>query len=613
MVLTRKMIDINHEKGQIKHLNYDLLIIGAGGTGLRAAIEAAKEDISIGIVTKSLLGKAHTVMAEGGVAAAFGNVNEKDNWEVHYHDTIKGGGYHGNWRLVEILVKESPGLVMELERWGAVFDRTPEGKILQRNFGGHTYPRLAHVGDRTGLEMIRILEETVIHNENVKVHVETTITKLLTVNNEIVGAFGFDRTSGQLICFHAKAIIMATGGTGKMFTITSNSWEGTGDGHALAFDIGTEIIDFEFIQFHPTGMAAPSNVEGTLVTEGVRGEGGILLNSENERFMFNYIPEKYLSQYAETEEEANRWLAGDESARKPPELLTRDVVSAAIRSEVSVGRGSPNNAVYLDIGSIREAEYIKTKLPSMYHQMKTLAKLDITKEKFEVAPTAHHTMGGIKFSHENNSSNIKGLFAAGETTGGVHGANRLGGNALADIIVFGLRAGKFATKYVQTISEYPKIPDELLETAIEYTLQPFDETNTENPYELHKELQQMMTLNYGLSTEESLNTALDEIEKLSKRMEKSKATGNRLYNPSWHQAMDLRNLLICAKMTVTASLKRKESRGGHARGDYLELDPKLQEIVYVLTKGTNGEIVINDETNEPMRADLMDIIKKFEA
>ncbi|MCE7735946.1 MAG: fumarate reductase/succinate dehydrogenase flavoprotein subunit [Candidatus Heimdallarchaeota archaeon] len=607
------MIDINHEKGQIKHLNYDLLIIGAGGTGLRAAIEAAKENISIGVVTKSLLGKAHTVMAEGGVAASFGNVNPKDNWEVHYHDTIKGGGYHGNWRLVEMLVKESPNAVRELEKWGAVWDRTPEGKMLQRNFGGHAYPRLVHVGDRTGLEMIRILEETVIHEENVTAHVETTITKLLTQDNEIVGAFGYERTTGQLICFHTKAIIMATGGTGKMFTITSNSWEGTGDGHALAFDIGTEIIDFEFIQFHPTGMAAPSNVEGTLVTEGVRGEGGILLNSENERFMFNYIPEKYKSQYADTEEEANRWLAGDESARKPPELLTRDVVSAAIRSEVSEGRGSPNDAAYLDIGSIRDADYIKTKLPSMYHQMKTLAKLDITKEKFEVAPTAHHTMGGIKFSYEDNSSNIKGLFAAGETSGGVHGANRLGGNALADIIVFGIRAGKFASEYVKSQSDYPEISDELLEMAITYTLQPFDETNTENPYELHKELQEMMTLQYGLSTEESLNSALETLKELSKRMEKSKATGNRVYNPSWHQAMDLRNLITCAKMTVTSSLKRNESRGGHARGDYLELDPKLQDIVYVLTKGTNGEIVIHEEINEPMREDLMDIINKFES
>ncbi|MHA2032871.1 MAG: FAD-binding protein, partial [Candidatus Kariarchaeaceae archaeon] len=362
------MIDINQEKEQIKHLNYDLLIIGAGGTGLRAAIEAAKEDISIAVVTKTNLGKAHTVMAEGGVAASFGNVNPKDNWEVHYHDTIKGGGYHGNWKLVEMLVKESPDIIMELERWGAVFDRTPEGKILQRNFGGHSYPRLAHVGDRTGLEIIRILEEIVIHKQNVDILMETTITRLLKEGNDIVGAFGFNRITGELICFHTKAIIMATGGTGKMFTITSNSWEGTGDGHALAFDIGAEIIDFEFIQFHPTGMAWPTNVEGTLVTEGVRGEGGILLNSEGKRFMFNYIPEKYIPQYAETEEEANRWLEGDESARKPPELLTRDVVAAAIRSEVSEGRGTPHDAAYLDIGSIRDADYIKLKLPSMYHQ-----------------------------------------------------------------------------------------------------------------------------------------------------------------------------------------------------------------------------------------------------
>ncbi|MHA2276072.1 MAG: fumarate reductase/succinate dehydrogenase flavoprotein subunit [Candidatus Kariarchaeaceae archaeon] len=607
------MIDINQEKEQIKHLNYDLLIIGAGGTGLRAAIEAAKEDISIAVVTKTNLGKAHTVMAEGGVAASFGNVNPKDNWEVHYHDTIKGGGYHGNWKLVEMLVKESPDIIMELERWGAVFDRTPEGKILQRNFGGHSYPRLAHVGDRTGLEIIRILEEIVIHKQNVDILMETTITRLLKEGNDIVGAFGFNRITGELICFHTKAIIMATGGTGKMFTITSNSWEGTGDGHALAFDIGAEIIDFEFIQFHPTGMAWPTNVEGTLVTEGVRGEGGILLNSEGKRFMFNYIPEKYIPQYAETEEEANRWLEGDESARKPPELLTRDVVAAAIRSEVSEGRGTPHDAAYLDIGSIRDADYIKLKLPSMYHQMKTLAKVDITKEPVEVAPTAHHTMGGIKFNPDTNLSNINGLFAAGETSGGVHGANRLGGNALADILVFGLRAGKHASKFVKDISDYPAISEANIEMAIEYTLKPFDDQNTENPYKLHEELQEMMTYQYGLSTEESLNEALKKLDDLEKRINKSKAAGSRNYNPSWHQSIDLRNLLTCARMTVTASLIRKESRGGHARGDYLELNHDLQDIVYVLTSGPNGEIEIKEEVNEPMREDLAEVIKKFES
>lgn len=606
------MIDINAEINKVKHLNYDLLIIGAGGTGLRAAIEAAKEDISIAVITKSLLGKAHTVMAEGGVAASFGNVNPKDNWEVHFHDTFKGGAYHGNWRLVEMLVKESPDIIMELERWGAVWDRTPEGKMLQRNFGGHSYPRLVHVGDRTGLEMIRILEETVIHKKNVTTHMETTITKLLTVNNEIVGAFGYDRKSGELICFHTKAIIMATGGVGKMFTITSNSWEGTGDGHVLAYDVGAEIVDFEFIQFHPTGMAHPSNVEGTLVTEGVRGEGGILLNSEGNRFMFNYIPERYKSQYAETEEEANRWLAGDDTARKPPELLTRDVVSAAIRSEVAGGRGSPHNAAFLDIGSIRDADYIKLKLPSMYHQMKTLAKLDITKEPFEVAPTAHHMMGGIKYSYQDNQSNVKGLFAAGETAGGLHGANRLGGNALADIMVFGLRAGKFAGQYSSGINDFKNIPTDLLESAIEFTLAPFDENNSENPYTLHDELREMMTTNYGLSTKESLKDAIEKLKEFRQRALKCKTTGSRAYNPSWHQSLDMLNLVQCAFMTVEASLKRNESRGGHQRGDYLEINTDLQNIWYVLTKGENGEIAIHEEIIEKISDELQKVIDKFE-
>ncbi len=593
------------------HKEYDVLVIGAGGTGLRAAIAAAQDkELKIGIISKTLLGKAHTVMAEGGVAGSFGNVNPNDNWKVHFRDTFKGSYWHGNWRLAKILVDEAPERILELERWGAVWDRTPEGKILQRNFGGHAYPRLAHIGDRTGLELIRTLEEHIIHEDNIDLNMETTITKLLVKDNKILGAFGFDRVTGQLIVFKAKTVIMATGGLGKLFTITSNSWEGTGDGYSLAFEAGAELIDMEFIQFHPTGMAYPPNVAGTLVTEGVRGEGAYLKNSEGERFMFNYIPEKFSKDYADTEEEANRWLEGDENARKPPELLTRDVVAAAIRSEVAAGRGSPHGAAWLDIACVRDADYIKKKLPSMYHQMKTLSKLDITKEAFEVAPTAHHAMGGMRYKWDTNETNISGLYAAGEAAGGVHGGNRLGGNALADIIVFGKRAGDAAAIAAKTKS-FEDIPQNLIDEAIEVTLAPFKEENTENPYLLHEELRDMMTVEYGFSTEESLTKAKKILEEMKVRASKCGTSGDRAYNPGWDQALSMKHVVQVALLTIESSLMRKESRGGHARGDYLETDTSIQDILYVQKRGPNGEIVVHEEILEPVSEELLKVLAEF--
>ncbi|MHA2170010.1 MAG: fumarate reductase/succinate dehydrogenase flavoprotein subunit, partial [Candidatus Kariarchaeaceae archaeon] len=589
----------------------DVLIIGTGGTGIRAAIAAAEQDASVALVSKSLLGKAHTVMAEGGVAASYGNVIPDDNWEVHYKDTYKGSGYHGNWRLIEILVKESPERVMELERWGAVWDRTPEGKILQRNFGGHSYARLAHVGDRTGLEMIRTLEEKVIHHENIELYMETTITKLLTIGTEIIGAFGYDRNSGQLLCFKTKSIILGTGGVGKVFTITSNSLECTGDGVSLAFDAGAELIDMEFIQFHPTGTAYPMSAEGLLVTEGVRGEGGILKNNEGKRFMFNYIPDKYKDSYAPTEEEANRWVAGDMSARKPPELLTRDVVAQAILDEVKAGRGAPTGGVYLDIASVRSPEYIHQKLPSMWHQFHKLAGIDITKEMMQVAPTAHHMMGGVRVRSEDSGSNLTGLFAAGECAGGLHGANRLGGNALADIIVFGARAGLSAAKHAAAKSSYTEIPENLVKEAIELTLSPFDTTNTENPYALHKELQTIMSDNVVIRTKESLERALNDLRALKERIAKAKAEEGRKYNPSWHVALDLKHMIQCSLFIVTCALKREESRGGHMRLDFPDANPDLREVLYILKKGADGGIELIEDKNEPISAELQEMIDRL--
>lgn len=607
------MTNVEEEFSNLKEVELDILILGAGGAGLRAAIAASDEgpDLKIGVVSKSLLGKAHTVMAEGGVAASFGNVDKRDNWKVHFKDTMKGGGYHNNYKLAEILVKESPDRIRELERWGAVWDRTPEGRMLQRNFGGHEFPRLVHVGDRTGLEIIRTLEEWIIHQENIEIFMETTITRILTKDGAVSGALGYHRQTGELVLFKTKAIIMASGGLGKLFTITSNSWESTGDGFMLALNAGAELVDMEFIQFHPTGMAYPSSVKGVLVTEGVRGEGGVLRNSEGERFMFRYIPEIYKNTYAETEEEANRWLAGDDTARKPPELLTRDVVAAAILKEVEEGRGSPHGAAFLNIGEMRDAAYIHKKLPSMYHQMKTLSDIDITKEPFEVAPTAHHAMGGIKFDVETSESNLKGLFAAGECAGGVHAANRLGGNALADILVFGNRAGKSAAKIVPT-RDFVAIDDTQVKDAIVHTLEPFNAENTENPYPLFDELQKIMSRYKIIGTEEGLTKAMDEMEVLGKKVAKVGVQGSRTYNNGWHSCLDIKNLWELGKIVLTGSKARKESRGAHRRADYPSTNPDMQYIWFTFTRGEDGEIKFSETPMEKISDELQAVLDEYD-
>ncbi|MDZ4224498.1 MAG: fumarate reductase/succinate dehydrogenase flavoprotein subunit, partial [bacterium] len=542
---------------------HDVIVIGAGGAGLRAAIEAAVQGASVGIVCKSLLGKAHTVMAEGGVAAAMGNVDLRDNWQVHFRDTMRGGKMMNNWRMAQIHAQESPARVNELEAWGAVFDRTKDGKILQRNFGGHRFPRLAHVGDRTGLEIIRTLQDHAIHKKNLEVYMECTITHLLKEGNQICGAFGYRRTTGEFLFFKTKAVILATGGIGKSFRINSNSWEYTGDGQALAYKAGADLIDMEFVQFHPTGMVWPLSVKGTLVTEGVRGEGGILKNSKGERFMFRYVPDMFKGEFAETEDEAKRWLAGDKSSRRPPELLTRDVVAKAITAEVKAGRGSPHGGVFLDIASQRDAETIKKKLPSMYHQFKELANVDITKEPMEIGPTCHYIMGGIRVDAETAAATVPGLYAAGESAAGLHGANRLGGNSLSDLLVFGRRAGLAAAQYSKdhgqrTMDHGPKAQQ--IEECEKQLLKPFEQRNGENPYAVMEELQKVMEANVGIVREEKeLQKALDHLAQLKIRAKNVKADGDRTYNPGWQTCLDLENMLIVSEAITRGALERKES------------------------------------------------------
>ncbi|RMG25875.1 MAG: fumarate reductase/succinate dehydrogenase flavoprotein subunit [Methanobacteriota archaeon] len=605
--------NVDEELKKVIRKSYDVLIIGAGGAGLRAAIAAAEAGVNVGVVTKSLLGKAHTVMAEGGAAAALGNVDSRDNWKVHFRDTMKGGKYHNNWRMVEIFAKEAPERIRELEMYGAVFDRTEEGKIKQRNFGGHKYPRLAHVGDRTGLELIRTLQDKAIHFDNLHVEMETTITKLIVENEEVKGAFGYNRQTGELIAFSAKSVIIATGGFGKVFRVTSNSWELTGDGESLAYREGVELTDMEFIQFHPTGMVYPNSVKGTLVTEGVRGEGGILLNNKGERFMFRYIPEMFKVDYAETEEEAERWFKGDPTARRPPELLTRDVVAKAIIAEVKAGRGSPHGGAFLDIASRRTPEEIKRVLPSMHHQFLKLAKLDITKEPMEVGPTAHYAMGGIRVDGETQETNIKGIFAAGEAAAGLHGANRLGGNSLTDLIVFGKIAGDHAAKRAKEVSQ-KELNDEEIKEAIEFTLKPFDESNDEDPYQLHAELKELMEEYVGIIRDEKgLTTAIEKLKEMMKRADRLKAVGDtRTYNSSWHQALDIKNMVTVALIIATAALQRKESRGGHTREDYPETDESLTNVLYVIKKGEDGFPVVSEATYPPMPDELVQAMKEVE-
>src|SRR6266571_2052 len=542
---------------------HDVLVIGAGGAGLRAAIEASAEGARVGLVCKSLLGKAHTVMAEGGIAAAMANVDDRDNWKVHFADTMRGGQYVNQWRMAELHAKEAPDRVRELEAWGTVFDRTPDGRILQRNFGGHKYPRLAHVGDRTGLEMIRTLQDHGVH-QGIDVHMEHTILSILEEDGRAVGAFGYERERGRFKIFYAKAIVLATGGIGRGYKITSNSWEYTGDGHSLAYHAGAELIDMEFVQFHPTGMVWPPSVMGILVTEGVRGEGGILTNKEGRRFMFDEIPDSYRAQTADNEEEGWRYCRGDKNARRPPELLTRDHIARCIVREIKEGRGSPHGGVFLDIAWIKQklpdaADYIKRKLPSMYHQFKQLADIDITEQPMEVGPTTHYAMGGIHVDPDTQMSRVPGLFAAGECAAGINGANRLGGNSLSDIVVFGKRAGEFAARFARD-NKLGQINNDKSDSVSREALAPFDRSGGETPYEIQGDLQELMQHNVGIvRTESEMQHALEQLQKLKERANHAGVVGHREFNPGWHTALDLKNLLTVSEAITRAAIEWKES------------------------------------------------------
>lgn len=601
-----------------KH-EYDVLVIGAGGAGLRAAIAASAEGISVGLVCKSLLGKAHTVMAEGGVAAALANVDERDGWQVHFADTMRGGQYLNNWRMAELHAKEAPDRVRELEAWGALFDRTADGRILQRNFGGHQFPRLAHVGDRTGLEMIRTLQDHGIH-QGVDVHMECTVVALTKDEDRVSGAFGYEREKGRFKMFSANAIVLATGGVGRAFKITSNSWEYTGDGHALAYHAGADLIDMEFVQFHPTGMVWPSSVRGILVTEGVRGEGGILTNSEGRRFMFDDIPELYRSQTADNEEEGWRYTQGDRDARRPPELLTRDHVARCIVREVQQGRGSPHGGVFLDIAWIQEkmpnsAAHIRRKLPSMYHQFKELAGIDITAEPMEVGPTTHYAMGGVRVDPDSQMTSVSGLFAAGECGAGLHGANRLGGNSLSDLLVFGQRAGEYAARFAKENGR-TILDEDQIGAISNWALKPLESQtrdSNDNPYQIQYSLQEMMQELVGIArNEEGLSNALSNIADLRQRSESVTAIGNREYNAGWHTALDLHNLMICAEAIALAALERKASIGAHSRDDYPDKEePNTKKYNTIVRKGANGEMQILREEIPEVRADLQEIIEEI--
>jgi succinate dehydrogenase / fumarate reductase, flavoprotein subunit len=594
---------------------HDVLVIGAGGAGLRAAIEASAAGVSVGLICKSLLGKAHTVMAEGGIAAALANVDERDNWKVHFADTMRGGQYVNQWRMAELHAKEAPDRVRELEAWGAVFDRTRDGRILQRNFGGHKYPRLAHVGDRTGLEMIRTLQDHGVH-QGIDVHMERTILTLLKQSGRVVGAFGYDRERGRFLVFRAKAIVLATGGIGRAYKITSNSWEYTGDGHALAYLAGAELIDMEFVQFHPTGMVWPPSVCGILVTEGVRGEGGILTNKDGRRFMFDSIPENYRAQTADNEEEGWRYCQGDKDARRPPELLTRDHIARCIVREIKEGRGSPHGGVFLDIAWIKKkipnaAVHIKKKLPSMYHQFKQLADIDITEQAMEVGPTTHYVMGGIRVDSDTQMSRLPGLFAAGECAAGINGANRLGGNSLSDLLVFGKRAGEFAARFAKE-NQLGDINGDEIEDAAREALRPFDRREGENPYTLQRDLQETMQDNVGIVRNETeMKSQLEHLRKLWERASRVGVTGNREFNPGWHTALDLKNLLIVSEAITRAALERKESRGAQFREDYPDKDERFSKVNTIVYKSADGATAIRLEPLPDMPDYLKEIIQEM--
>ncbi len=605
---------------------HDVLVIGAGGAGLRAAIEASAAGVSVGLVCKSLLGKAHTVMAEGGMAAALANVDARDSWKVHFADTMRGGQYVNNWRMVQLHAQEAPARVKELEAWGAVFDRTKDGRILQRNFGGHKYPRLAHVGDRTGLEMIRTLQDHGIHR-GITPYMECTIIRLLKDGDRISGAFGYYRERGKFVLFKAKAVVLATGGIGKAYKITSNSWEYTGDGHALAYHAGAELIDMEFLQFHPTGMVWPPSVRGLLITEGVRGEGGVLRNSKNERFMFGDIPDNYKTSTADNEQEGFLYVIGEkyqgQDCRRPPELLTRDHVARCIVREVKQGRGSPHGGVLLELQTfvdwldrlmpgLNKAEHIKKKLPSMYHQFKELGNIDITTQAMEVGPTTHYIMGGIRVDGDSQMSRIPGLFACGECAAGINGANRLGGNSLSDLLVLGKRAGEFAAKYAHEHSAGQVQADQLQE-AERWALAFMDAPQgDENPFKVQQDLQEMMQDLVGIvRREDEMQRSLDGLQKLWERAQKVRVHGNREYNPGWHTAMDLHNLLTVSEAITRAALERKESRGGQFRDDFPKKDtPKYGQVNTVIWQGDDGRLQLRMDRIPEMPAELKEIIKQ---
>jgi len=613
----------------IERHSYDVVVIGAGGAGLRAAIEARQAGKRVAVISKSLFGKAHTVMAEGGAAAAMGNVNPKDNWQVHFRDTMRGGKFLNHFRMAELHAKEAPDRIWELETWGALFDRTKEGKISQRNFGGHEYPRLAHVGDRTGLELIRTLQQRVValqqqdhdrtgdYETHLRVFAETTIVRLLKDSEgRIAGAVGYYRETGEFVLFQAPAVILATGGIGRSYTVTSNSWEYTGDGHALALLAGATLVNMEFIQFHPTGMVWPPSVKGILVTESVRGDGGVLRNSEGKRFMFDYVPDVFRKQYAETEEEADRWYTDQENNRRPPELLPRDEVARSINSEVKAGRGTPNGGVYLDVSTRLPAEEIRRRLPSMYHQFKELADVDITAQPMEVGPTCHYIMGGVEVDPDTQGTKVPGLYAAGECAGGMHGSNRLGGNSLSDLLVFGRRAGLHAAEYVDAFStgDKPRVVPADVDAAVEEALAPLANPDGENPYTLHHDLQVTMNTLVGIIRKpEEVSAALTKLEEFKPRRKKIGSAGGRHFNPGWHVALDLRNMLIVSECVAKAALEREESRGGHTRDDYPTMSAKWRQINLICSLDKDGTGV--DLVHQPIptvRPDLLALFEKSE-
>ncbi|WTW95270.1 fumarate reductase/succinate dehydrogenase flavoprotein subunit [Streptomycetaceae bacterium NBC_01309] len=624
---------------EVERHSYDVVVIGAGGAGLRAAIEARARGMRTAVVCKSLFGKAHTVMAEGGIAASMGNVNSNDNWQVHYRDTMRGGKFLNHWRMAELHAREAPDRVWELETWGALFDRTKDGRISQRNFGGHEYPRLAHVGDRTGLELIRTLQQKIVALQQedeaefgdpearLKVFQEVTVTRLLTVpdagseeGNRVTGAFGYWRESGRFVVFDAPAIVLATGGIGKSFKVTSNSWEYTGDGQALALLAGASLINMEFVQFHPTGMVWPPSVKGILVTESVRGDGGVLRNSEGKRFMFDYIPDVFKEKYAQSEAEGDRWYDDPDNNRRPPELLPRDEVARAINSEVKAGRGTPHGGVFLDVSTRLPADEIRRRLPSMHHQFKELADVDITAEPMEVGPTCHYVMGGIEVEPDTAATpGVLGLYAAGEVAGGMHGSNRLGGNSLSDLLVFGRRAGLYAAEYVAELGDARRdLDQEQIDAAAAEAVAPFNNEGAENPYSVHQELQQTMNDLVGIIRREGeMAEALSRLEELRARAEKAGVEGHRQYNPGWHLAIDLRNMLLVSECIAKAALERQESRGGHTREDHPAMSAEWRKVVLACTLAADGgHVDLVRRTPEPMRADLLalfelDELKKY--